>query len=731
MNLKSQYRKWVYLGLFVLSILFIFFLGKKFSPETGVRNWSFDVNGLQYFRKGLDVSGGTRLTYKIDYDKYEEIYKGKTAQLKSIKQNVENILFKQIDKRISSLGVADAKVYKQLMDGKAYINVDIGGISDLDQAKGIIGKTVELEFRLPVEGKPSAKEKLEREALANKMHKELSTNPEKFTELSENKGSQSIYYTHFTGVSAEQLPPMLQNNIQLIDGLKKGQVASKLLSGVYTYAQVSAGSGQIGLEPVSGYGVVLLNDKKEVSLDTITSKDVKNLAKKLSLTTNENEEILDKAIAKTSFVDKNTYNLYNEVAGAGKAMYKVKVAFITPSLSGGDNKSIVDAVVEKIKTSDSFSGATLLLNDEWKTEEEIKSIVSKFSPLDSFNVYEEMNGKYVVSVSKIKAESQIVYNHISVANVAKNFVEQLTKNMVYDIEVTFVQDKEPWVAAKTRNNKILNGAYFKFAKPGVGQLGESVVEINFNDEGKQIFCDITNENIGKQMAIFVGGKLMTNPVIRSKICGGTAQISGSYTPESAKKLSEDLNDGALPAPLILLQEEKISPVLGEQALNYALLAGLVGVVAIFVFVLLMYGLRKALVTIGVLTMFLLVLGLFMKVVDYALSLSAIAAVILSVGMAVDANILIFERMREEIAEGKKTKVAIDSAYDRSWFAIKDGNVTTGIIAFLLFAMGNSIFKWFGSMLIVTVLLTLFVNVPLTKIFLELVYKNIIKKESKK
>ncbi len=248
------------------------------------------------------------------------------------------------------------------------------------------------------------------------------------------------------------------------------------------------------------------------------------------------------------------------------------------------------------------------------------------------------------------------------------------------------------------------------------------MEINFNDEGKQVFCDITNENVGRQMAIFVGGKLMTNPVIRSKICGGTAQISGDYTPESAKQLSEDLNDGALPAPLILLQEEKINPLLGENALRNALLAGLVGIIAIFVFILVLYGFKKACVSLLVLIMFLLVLGLFMKVVDYALSLSALAAVILSVGMAVDANILIFERMKEEVANGKKTHAVIDTAYERSWSAIKDGNVSTGIIAFLLMTMGNSIFKGFGSMLIVTVLITLLVNVPLTKILLKLFYK---------
>ncbi len=724
MNLKGQHRKWVYVWLFLLSVLFVFFLGRTFNPETGKRYWSFDIHGVEHFRKGLDVSWGTRLTYKIVYDKYEEAYKGKTAQLQKIKQDVENILFKQIDKRISSLGVADAKVYKQLMDGKTYINVDIGGISDLDQAKGLIGKTVELEFRLPSEEKPSAEQQAQRKQLANDLHKELLAHPESFEKLSENKGSQSIYYVHFTGATVQQFPPMLKDNMNVVDGLTNGQVTSQLLTGVYTYSQVPTGSGQITLEPISGYGIVKLNSKQDSVVETVAQKDIVATAKRLSLQVNEEEKVLDAAPEKMSGLANGNYNWYTKLADAGKAMYKVKVAFVAPSLSGDDTTAVVDAVAEQIKTSDTLSGATLLMNNEWKTEDEIRAVVSKFSPLNSSHIYEEMNGKYVVYVSELKGENQQVYTYVSVANVPADFVEQLTKKTVYDIAFTFVQDREPWVLAKTKNNKILNGAYFKFANPGVSQLGESVVEITFNDEGKQVFCDITNENIGKQMAIFVGGKMLTNPVIRSKICGGMAQISGSYTPESAKVLSDDLNDWALPAPLVLLQEEKISPLLGENALNQALLAGLIGIVTIFVFVVLLYGVRKALVTVGVLAMFLLVLWLFMKVVDYALSLSAIAAVILSVGMAVDANILIFERMREEVKNGKNIKSAIDVAYERSWFAIKDGNVSTGIIAFLLFTMGNSIFKGFGSMLIVTVLLTLFVNVPLTKILLKIVFVEI-------
>ncbi len=237
------------MGLFLLSVLFVFFLGRTFNPETGKRYWSLDTHGVEHFRKGLDVSGGTKLTYKISYDKYEQLYDGE--QLQKVKKNIEDILFKQIDKRISSLGVADAKVYTQLMDGKTYINVDIGGVSDLEQAKNIIGKTVELEFRLPATGKVSEQEQQERKTVAVDLHKELLAHPDRFEQLSENKGSQAIYYAHLTGVTAQQFPPMLQKNIQYINRLQSGEVGSTLLSGVYTYTQVPAGSGEMQIEPVS------------------------------------------------------------------------------------------------------------------------------------------------------------------------------------------------------------------------------------------------------------------------------------------------------------------------------------------------------------------------------------------------------------------------------------------------------------------------------------------------
>ncbi len=178
------------------------------------------------------------------------------------------------------------------------------------------------------------------------------------------------------------------------------------------------------------------------------------------------------------------------------------------------------------------------------------------------------------------------------------------------------------------------------------------------------------------MAIFVGGNLLTAPTIQAKICEGTAQINGGFTTDTAKQLADNLNDGAMPAPLILMQEEKISPTLGINALTGSLRAGLFGFMAIALLMYFMYGWKKMILTCMVLLAFLSFLFAFMKIIDYAFSLSGIAAIILSIGMAVDANILMYERLREERKEGKSRASAIDTAKARSRTAIRDGQVST-------------------------------------------------------
>ncbi|USN54722.1 MAG: protein translocase subunit SecD [Candidatus Peribacteria bacterium] len=272
-----------------------------------------------------------------------------------------------------------------------------------------------------------------------------------------------------------------------------------------------------------------------------------------------------------------------------------------------------------------------------------------------------------------------------------------------------------WVTAQDpKTQEILNGAYFKYANVQQSQTGQPVVIINFDDKGKEIFCNITEEIVGKQLAIFVGGQLVTAPVIREKICGGSAQIDGQFDMQGAKQLVDNLNEGALPAPLILAHEEKVSPTLGEQALVGAFWAAVVGLVLIGVFMFSMYGWRQGLVAMCTLFAFLIILFAFVKIVGYALSLSGIAAILLSIGMGVDANVLIYERVREERAEGKSIATAIEDGYQRSLSAIRDGNLTTFMIALLLFFMGTNVFKGFGTMMMVNIILTLVVIVPFTR-----------------
>ena len=215
---------------------------------------------------------------------------------------------------------------------------------------------------------------------------------------------------------------------------------------------------------------------------------------------------------------------------------------------------------------------------------------------------------------------------------------------------------------------------------------------------------------------------MTAPVIRDKICGWTAQIDWSFDIKGARLLADDLNSWALPAPLQLSHEEKVAPSLWESALNGALLAWLVWLIIVYVIMFILYGAKKANIALIWLVTFLIYLLWWIKLFGVVSSLSGIAAIILSLGMAVDANILMYERIREELKWWKSMKTAIEDGYERSWAPIRDGNITTGIIGLLLFLVWVNVFKWFGTMMLINMVLILFIVTPLTKELLLLFYR---------
>ncbi len=710
-----------------MGLFFIFFIGRKFNPEVWTRNFTLTANWVNHFRKWLDVSWWTKLVFKVSYDKYEQVYEW--AELASVKKMIENIILKNIDERISWLWVSDYSAYVQSMDNTPYIVVEIWGIADLDQAKEIIWKTVELEFRLPNELEPTYADKQARKDLAISIKNEIESNDWDMVSFADARWSENIFYTHWTGVTLWQLPDFYKDSSNRLDIQK--WVISNVITDKYDVVDYQDISGNVNTTELYWYTFYRINDVVELDRNNTTSNDIVDVAEQLWYSYDTTIEKWDVDTINTyDYIDWNlVYNLW-PVAEKEEA-YNVKIVQVSQTNTlGGDDQDFEDLTAQKneiikdieqnIKNSDSFENWELVAND-WVWKEQIKEIIPDFDLLniDWVKTYTQLATTYVVYLQDIKTKDETLVSELVVEDVNKDkFEDVLSSKILYDMEEVFVQDRETWQTAKSNNGKILNGAYFKYANVSQSQMWLPVVAIQFDDKGTQIFCDITSDNIWKQMAIFVWWENLTSPVIRSSICGGTAQIDGEFTNESAKELVDALNNWALPAPLILMQEEKISPTLGANALTWALIAAVIGMLAIFVFVFVVYWWRNAVVTLSVLLWFMIVLWFFMKLVDYALSLSWIAAVILSIWMAVDANILIYERTNEERERWKTIDSAIETAYDRSRPAIRDGNISTWLIALLLFMLGSNMFKWFGTMLIVTVLLTLLFNVPLTKMLLK-------------
>ncbi|UFX83273.1 protein translocase subunit SecD [Candidatus Absconditicoccus praedator] len=519
----------------------IFFIGYEFDEASGEDEMKITSNGIAHFKKGLDVAGGVRLTYRIDYSRYEQIYQDE-QRLEEVKSNVESIILQNIDDRISALGVSDYSSYIQSIGEEDYVVVEIGGVQDIDAAKDIIGKTVELEFKVPFEDEDRDDEtKDSRQLLSEEFLTQLVNEESSFEEIYQENQDNGVRLNTHQGDDIDEFPSYIQEN-------------------------------------------------------------------------------------------------YDELVEGGQG-------HILPSL----------------------------VEDE---EEESWYILG-------FEGQQEGNYSFLA------------------------------------LEVDYYPQ---WHAARDpESGQILNAAFFNYASVDSSETGRPVVLVRFNSEGGQIFCNLTNQHVGEQMAIFVGGQLRTAPVIRESICGGTAQIDGDFDSQGARELADSLNEGAMPAPLLLSQEEMVSPTLGENALNAALIAAGVGFFLIFIFMIFFYGWKMGLVSLITLLFFLTILFGLVKVLGYALSLSGIAAVILSIGIAVDANVLIFERVREEMKSGKGKILSIHDGFARSISAIRDGNLTTGLIGLLLFMIGTNVFRGFGTMMIVNIALILAVVVPLTKLLLLLIY----------
>jgi preprotein translocase subunit SecD len=265
----------------------------------------------------------------------------------------------------------------------------------------------------------------------------------------------------------------------------------------------------------------------------------------------------------------------------------------------------------------------------------------------------------------------------------------------------------------------LNGRHVKRAQLVFDQqTGQPQVKLDLNEEGTQLFSDITKRNLGKTVAIFLDGFMISNPVVQSEIRDGSAIISGGFSPQEAKLLATRLNSGALPVPIQLISQQTVGASLGAESISASLKAGVYGLILVALFMIVFYRLPGVVSVLALMIYVLVVLSIY-KIIPVTLTLAGIAGFILSLGMAVDANILIFARMKEELAAGKTLPSSLNEGFSRAWLSIRDSHVTSLIGALVLYMFTTSVVRGFALTLGIGVLTSLFSAITVTKSFLVL------------
>ncbi|MEK9186233.1 MAG: protein translocase subunit SecD [Patescibacteria group bacterium] len=250
---------------------------------------------------------------------------------------------------------------------------------------------------------------------------------------------------------------------------------------------------------------------------------------------------------------------------------------------------------------------------------------------------------------------------------------------------------------------------------------EPEIQINFNSVGGQLFEAITAANIGQPIAIVLDGDVISAPVVQDKISGGTAVITGGFDLKEARNLASLLNAGALPAPVKIVSQQTVGASLGLDSLNKTMIAGAVGTLIVMLFMILYYRRLGFFAAVALLIYVALTLAVF-KTVSMTMTLAGIAGFILSIGMAVDANILIFERTKEEIKKGVARTLAINEGFKRAWPSIRDSNISTILTSVILYYMTTSFVKGFALALLIGVLVSMFSAITVTRSLLRVFIK---------
>lgn len=619
------------------------------------------------FRQGLDLLGGTHLVYKADVSEI------KTKNQASAIEGVRDV----IERRVNIFGVSEPNVQTSKTASEYRIIVELAGIKDISEAIKMIGETPLLEFKEE-----------------NKDIRELTPEEQKamdeFNKKAKEKANSALNRV-LAGEDFSALAKEFSQDVQTKDkGGDMGWITRDKEPEIFAQAQnVSAQSAQGGpggetgktsnelFEDKDGYNIIKVEEKRAQKEEGGLGLDKKEIEASHILICYEGAEYCE-------------YGMSKEDA-------RKKAEDLKAQVMPGD---FGDFAAQHSTEPGAEEGRGYL---GWFTRE---MMVEPFS-----NV---VFAQEVGTISDV-VETQFGF-HLIYKQDERTLQEYKIRRILVETQAKedIVGPQEPW------KNTELTGKYLKSASVQFNPNDNTPeVRLSFNNEGKDLFAEITKRNVNKPVAIFLDGFPISIPTVNEAITSGDAVITGKFTVKEATLLAQRLNAGALPVPIELISQQTVGASLGKESVDKSLKAGMIGLILVILFMLIIYRLPGVLAVISLGVYGLIILAIF-KLWPVTLTLAGLAGFILSLGMAVDANILIFARFKEELKADKPMSVAISEAFRRAWPSIRDGNISTLLTCFVLIQFTTSVVKGFAITLGLGVLVSMFSAIVVTRVLMQVV-----------
>lgn len=607
------------------------------------------------FRLGLDLRGGTHLVYKANVSEIDS--KDRDSALAGVRDVIE--------RRVNVFGVSEPIVQvNHTAEGEYRIIAELAGIQDVAEAIKMIGETPLLEFKVQSQK-------------SRELTEEENNQMEEFNKQSEEAASEVLGKLLSGGELSALAKEYSQDEETKESGGEIGWISEQTNPEIYNIVKdFKPGDASQDLVSVSrGFEIVKLNDKRE----------------KVDPFTNEPEKMIKASHLLICY--QGAEGCQNEL-GREDAYEKIKKL---------KEEATIGNFAELVKNNSTEPGAENFFGE-----------LGWFGKGDMVEPFEDAVFEQKIGTISYVVETKFGY-HIIYKQDERNIIE-------YNVSHIFIptMSREDIVGLDIEwENTQLSGKNLKRASVQFDPNDNAPqVSLEFDGEGSKLFEEITEQNTGKQVAIFLDAYIISAPTVNEKIGGGRAVISGNFNSKEAQLLAQRLNAGALPVPIELISQQTVGASLGNKSIQDSLFAGIIGIILVAVFMIAFYRLPGVLSVVSLLIYGILVLLIF-KLWSITLTLAGIAGFILSIGMAVDANVLIFERIKEEVKWGRSLSEAISEGFKRAWPSIRDGNLSTLLTCLILYFFSTSIIRGFAITLALGILVSMFSAIVITRNLLAL------------